>query len=87
MRYSYRPSRISYSMTPLGASIEVEVWRMPLSNFGEFMQGIPHPLGIGTITLEDGEETKGFICEGYAIKGAEDITHLGGWRNYIVSID
>ena len=22
---------------------------------------------------------KGFICEGYAIEGAEDITSMGGW--------
>lgn len=80
----YRPGLVKDDAA--GTSIEVEVWRMPLATFGEFMQDIPAPLGIGTIILIDGEETKGFICEGYAIEGAEDITHLGSWRNYIASI-
>lgn len=66
-----------------GASIEVEVWRMPAVNFGSFMQGIPHPLGIGKIKLSDGRLVNGFICEGYAIKDAEDITAFGGWRGYM----
>ena len=33
-----------------GSSIELEIWAMPKSNFGAFMGGIPHPLGIGTIS-------------------------------------
>jgi len=66
-----------------GKSIEVEVWRMPLTNFGKFMINIPAPLGIGKAILEDGEEVNSFICEGYAIDDAEDITGFGGWRNYM----
>lgn len=77
----YRPGLIKVNEN--GASIEVEVWRMPLSHFGEFMLGIPHPLGIGKAVLEDGEEVNSFICEAYAIDGADDITHFGGWRNYM----
>ena len=26
---------------------------------------------------------KGFICEGNAIEGAEEITSMGGWRTYL----
>jgi allophanate hydrolase len=26
---------------------------------------------------------KGFLCEPYAIAGAEEITRFGGWRNYL----
>ena len=77
----YRPGLILD--TEQGASIEVEVWRMPAAKFGSFMQGIPHPLGIGKIKLGDGRLVNGFICECYAIKDAEDITAFGGWRAYM----
>ncbi|WP_440311112.1 allophanate hydrolase-related protein [Klebsiella pneumoniae] len=46
---------------------------------------IPAPLGIGTLTLEDGSSVQGFVCESLALEGAEDITHHGGWRRYIES--
>jgi allophanate hydrolase len=65
-----------------GMGIEVEVWEMPLRHFGSFVRGIPPPLGIGTLELEDGEKVKGFLCEHYAVEGREDITRFGGWRAY-----
>ncbi|MFA5677249.1 MAG: allophanate hydrolase [Pseudomonas sp.] len=68
-----------------GAPIAMELWDVPTQLFGSFVALIPAPLGIGTITLVDGREVKGFICEGAAIEGATDITHLGGWRAYIAS--
>lgn len=68
-----------------GAEIIVELWDVPVHHFGSFVALIPAPLGIGTLTLKDGREVKGFICEGTAVLGAEDITHLGGWRAYIKS--
>lgn len=69
-----------------GAPIAVELWDVPLKLFGSFVALIPAPLGIGTLTLGDGREVKGFICEGAAVEGATDITHLGGWRAYIASL-
>jgi len=69
-----------------GAEIIVELWDVPLKDFGSFVALIPAPLGIGTLTLHDGRDVKGFICEGAAINGARDITHLGGWRAYITSL-
>lgn len=68
-----------------GAEIIVELWDVPVHHLGSFVALIPAPLGIGTLTLKDGREVKGFICEGTAVLGAEDITHLGGWRAYIKS--
>ncbi len=65
-----------------GAAIEVEVWRVPTENFGSFVDGIPSPLGIGTVELEGGETLRGFVCEGYAVAGAEEVTQLGSWRIY-----
>jgi len=52
------------------AAIEVEVWEMPVEQFGSFVAAIPAPLCIGTLELEDGEEVKGFLCEAYAIRDA-----------------
>ncbi|BBG29185.1 allophanate hydrolase [Zymobacter palmae] len=62
--------------------IEVEVWTLPLTKFGSFITDITAPLGIGTITLDDGRQVKGFLCEPHAVTGAVDITHYGGWRAY-----
>lgn len=67
--------------TPIG--IESEVWDLPPAGFASFVGAIPPPLGIGTIELEDGERVKGFLVESYAVAGATDITHHGGWRNYM----
>ena len=69
-----------------GRAIEVEVWRMPLHRFGEFVAGIPQPLGIGKALLEDGAEVSSFICEAHAIKDARDITDFGGWRRYMAAL-
>lgn len=66
-----------------GKEIIVELWDIPVHQFGSFVNLIPAPLGIGTLTLNDGRQVKGFICESAAVEGAEDITHLGGWRAYI----
>jgi allophanate hydrolase len=65
--------------------IEVEIWAVPHTEFGSFVALIPAPLGIGTLTLDDGSQVKGFVCEAYAAQGAEDITGFGGWRAYMAS--
>ncbi len=69
------------------AAIEVEVWEMPVEQFGSFVAAIPAPLGIGTIELEDGEEVKGFLCEAYAIRDARDISSYGGWRKFLAACE
>ena len=66
-----------------GAAIQVELWDVPVAAFGSFVALIPAPLGIGTLTLADGREVKGFICEGWAAETARDVTEFGGWRAYI----
>ena len=63
-----------------GAAIEVEVWSVPIREYGSFVAGIPAPLGIGTVELEDGSFVQGFVCESVATLDAEDITHLESWR-------
>ncbi len=66
-----------------GEGIEVEVWAVPEDRFGGFVAAVPAPLGIGSATLDDGDVVKCFICEGYAIEKATEITSFGGWRNYL----
>jgi len=68
-----------------GAAIDVEVWRMPVEHFGSFVAGIPAPLGIGKVKLEDGSVVSGFLCESLGVADAADISALGGWRQYLSS--
>lgn len=63
--------------------IEVELWEMDEAAFGSFVALIPAPLGIGTLTLADGRNVKGFLCEAHAVRGTEDITAFGGWRAWL----
>jgi allophanate hydrolase len=66
-----------------GAAITLEVWQLPIENYGTFVSGVPSPLGFGTLTLADGRAVNGFLCEHYATLNAIDISHLGGWRHYL----
>ena len=69
-----------------GEAIIVEVWEMPASAFGSFVDLIPAPLGMGNVELADGRWVNGFICEGYGFEGARDVTEFGGWRAYITAL-
>lgn len=69
-----------------GRAIALEVWDMPLHNYGSFVALIPAPLGIGTLTLADGSGVQGFVCEALATEGAQDISHHGGWRAYMAAL-
>lgn len=68
-----------------GAAIDVEVWRMPLRQFGSFVAEVPPPMAIGNLKLASNHEVKGFLCEPVAIAAATDITGFGGWRAYLAS--
>jgi len=68
-----------------GSAIEVEVWELTPEGFGQFMKGVPAPMTIGTLILEDGSKVHGFGCEPIALEGASDISHFGGWRAYLKS--
>lgn len=65
-----------------GPGIALEIWRLTAEAFGAFTAGVPAPLAIGTVTLEDGSMVKGFVAEPAAFEGATDITEFGGWRAY-----
>jgi len=80
------PAKPGMARSDEGAAITVEVWDMPIANFGRFVAGVPTPLGIGSVQLQDGRSVKGFICEGHALTQARDITTFGGWRAYCQSL-
>ena len=65
-----------------GESFDVEVWTLPIQEFGSFVEGIAQPLGIGKVELVSGEYITGFIAEGYAQFLGEDISEFKSWRNY-----
>ena len=66
-----------------GSAIELEIWQIPIENYGKFIATVPSPLGFGTLTLADGSSVQGFLCEAYATQNATDISHLGGWRAFL----
>jgi allophanate hydrolase len=68
-----------------GSAVEVEVWELTTEGFGQFMKGVPAPMAIGTLVLDDGERVHGFTCETVALEGATDITQYGGWRAYLAA--
>ena len=66
-----------------GASIALELWSLPKAALGHLMCQIPAPLGLGSIELDDGSRSVGFLCEAAGTRGARDITAAGGWRRYL----
>jgi allophanate hydrolase len=72
-----------------GHAIAVEVWEVPQTHLGSFLAMIPSPLGLGSLELADGRWVHGFTCEAHAVapgSGAVDISHFGGWRAYLASL-
>ena len=65
-----------------GASLEVEIWSLPICGLGRLMRRVAAPLAIGTVELADTSLVKGFLCEAHAAGGAQDITAFGGWRAF-----
>ena len=61
-------------------AIAMEVWSLDAAGFGEFVSRIPSPLGIGTLSLDDGTSVKGILVEAAAVQDEEDISHFGRWR-------
>ena len=80
---NFAPIRPGLIRAEPGRAIAIEVWELPAERFGGFVDGIPGPLGIGTVELDSGEKIRGFLCEPFAIAGAEDISDLGSWRRYL----
>lgn len=66
-----------------GAPVEAEVWELPAAALGTLAAALPRPMALGRVTLADGTDATGFLCEPAALTGAADITSYGGWRAYL----
>lgn len=44
-----------------GSAIALEVWQLPLENYGKLVASVPAPLGFGTLTLQDGQQVAGLF--------------------------
>ena len=84
----HRPGMLRVADGPEGGggAIELELWSLPTESVGAFLRQIPAPLGLGTVTMADGSDVAGFLCESHATRDARDITALGGWRAYLKSL-
>ncbi|NUS18126.1 MAG: allophanate hydrolase [Streptomyces sp.] len=70
-----------------GAAIEAEVWELSPEALGILAAGLPRPMALGRVTLRDGTDVTGFLCEPAALPSAADITSHGGWRAYLAHRD
>ncbi len=68
-----------------GASITLEVWRLPAAGFIEILRREPQGLSVGHVQLEDDSWMLGVIGEPILCEGMADITDHGGWRAYLES--
>ena len=50
------------------------------------LRRVAAPLGIGKVSLAGGGQVSCFLCEANALRTAEEITPLGGWRAYMASL-
>lgn len=71
-----------------GASIEVEVYALPASSFGTFVERIPAPLSFEKVELSDGSAVESMLVEraavlnetGAVLGGVVEITEHGSYR-------
>ena len=63
-------------------SVRGELWALPAARLGEFLGDLVAPMTIGRVTLDDGSDVLGFLCEPSALDGAVDISHIGDWRAF-----
>lgn len=73
-----------------GASIDLEIWRMPLATLGTILLQEPPGLSIGKVALAaahnaPASEVLGVLGEPYLCEGQREITEFGGWRRYIAA--
>ena len=66
-----------------GVAIALEIWAFPLESVGALLAAIPAPLGLGTVRLDGGLASKGFLVEAEGVGEAEDISRFGGWRAFL----
>lgn len=64
-----------------GEAIAVDIYEMPVGNYGQLLLQISAPLCLGRVELSSGENVTGFLCEDYQVIKAKDIT---GHKSFIL---
>jgi allophanate hydrolase len=70
-----------------GNSVHGELWSLPATTLAQLLNALPHPMALGPISLADGRDVAGFLCQPHALDGARDITDFGSWPAYLTSTD
>ena len=70
-----------------GASIELEVWNVPVAGITSILMEEPPGLCIGKVELSDGETVLGVLGEAFLCEGQREITEYCGWRAYCATIE
>jgi gamma-glutamylcyclotransferase (GGCT)/AIG2-like uncharacterized protein YtfP len=68
-----------------GATIAIEVWRVPRAGLVSILLEEPPGLSLGKVKLADGQEVLGVLGEPILCEGKLEITRFGGWRAYLAS--
>ncbi|MGZ6803703.1 MAG: allophanate hydrolase-related protein, partial [Nocardioidaceae bacterium] len=59
----------------------VEIWELPEQGVGQLAAEVGPPLRLGQVRLADGTAALGFLGDAALLVGAEDLSHLDGWRD------
>lgn len=68
-----------------GSSIHGELWSLPATTLAHLLSTLPQPMALGPVSLSDGRDVAGFLCQPDALDGAVDITSFGSWPAYLAS--
>jgi allophanate hydrolase len=71
---------------PDGCSVEGELWQLTPAGLASLLADLPQPMLLGPVELAEGAVVTGFFCHASATEGAEDISDVGGWRDYLAAI-
>ncbi|GAA1843677.1 hypothetical protein GCM10009836_23810 [Pseudonocardia ailaonensis] len=73
-------------VTAGGASVEVELYRMPVPAVGRLVVSLPAPLAVGSLVLDSGRSAYGIVCESWVTATARDVTEHGSWPAYLAAV-
>jgi allophanate hydrolase len=68
-----------------GMRISGELYELPTDAVRELARLVRDPIRLGRVRLEDGTEVHGYLCDPAAAATARDISHYGGWRDFLAA--
>ena len=72
----------SASLSDSAQSVLGELWRVPETALSALLLEAAAPLGLGRVTLADGREVIGYLCEASAAEG-KPVVADGDWRAHV----